>query len=337
MQLDDLLAATNSIPNYDDFFITGVENAKFQGNTHAILDFIVPGAGQFVLFNRPIFEAAGVPVPEPGMDMWGLAELARSVTDTDKKIFGFINAGNSILRTENNTRTWGNPDYGRDGDTRSWIVSADNKEFRYANNDLVKEYITTWLLPLVEEKVHPKPEDNLEGGIFNAGQAAMQQHHQGGPNRTKLRVAWAFNMSDYIVLPPGPDGRIGTSQETQNWYVGGLTKYPEQALHVLGFFTGREAGLFEILEAESGYSGRFSVWTDPAVLEYSPVYADGAELLNTIVEPGAFPWNLRWAEFNDAFTNLHRPLAEGEVPWDEQAPVLQRECDAVFAQPMLEK
>jgi ABC-type glycerol-3-phosphate transport system substrate-binding protein len=130
MHIDDLLAATDAVPNYDDFFIKGVENAKYEGNTHAIIDFIVPGAGQFVMFNHNIFDDAGVPYPEPGMDMWGLAELARSVTDRDKGIFGFQNCGDSILRTENNTRTWGNPDYGVDGDTRSWIVSADNKNFR---------------------------------------------------------------------------------------------------------------------------------------------------------------------------------------------------------------
>ena len=100
-----------------------------------------------------------------------------------------------------------------------------------------------------------------------------------------LRIGdnWDYKLEDYIVLPPGSEGRVGTCQESQNWYVGGQTKYPEECVRIMGFYTSREAGLFEILEAESGYSARYSVWTDPAVLEYSPCYGDGAELLNTIV------------------------------------------------------
>jgi len=340
LQLDDLLAATDAVPDYDDFFKPLVENIMWEGGTYAILDWAIPGSTTFV-YNRKHFEDAGVPIPsrEVGaLDVWEVQELVLSVANSDKGIFGLTIDHGRTFGNAQWSRCWGRPDYGPNGDTRGWIISADGKTFNFANNEFQKTWYNDWYLPLLEAKAIPKAEDQVEGGLFYGGLQAIQQWQVMSPRRTWLRVQgqWDYSLDDYFLMPHGPDGRIGTASQSQNWQVGGLTKYPEESLRLIGFYTSREAGLFEIFEAESGYTSRASVYTDPKVVEYSPNYQPTHDLLMTgNVEPSPTPWNLRWAEVADAFSNLYEPLREGRLSWDEQAPVIQEEIDKILEQPIL--
>lgn len=340
--IDDLLAADpNAVPGYpEDFYEAFIEFSKWEGKTYGIIDAMGPGYVTYV-YNRHIFEQMGVDRPPSevgGMTVWELQEMARKLTSTDKGIFGLTTVAVNESTVTTYSRCWGRPEYGPDGDTRGWIISPDGKTFNLENNEFLETWYKDWYLPLLNEGVLPKAEEQIEGGLFIGERQGIQQYHPGAPRRIKLGTEgkWEYFLEDYFMMPRGPDGRVGSAAEGQNWYVGGLTKYPLEALRVIGFFTAPEAGLFEILEAESGYTGRKSVFTNPKVVEYSPVYQDTHDWMVTgDFEAGATPWNLRFAESNDIFRNLWGPLLQGEVTWEVQAALIQEQQDAIFAEPMI--
>jgi hypothetical protein len=195
--------------------------------------------------------------------------------------------------------------------------------------------ITEWLQPLFAEKVHPTPEDEVTGGLFIAGKVAMLQAHQGQPMRTKAGVGdkWEFHTEDCMILPVGPEGRRGSSWECHNRCVYAKTKYPQEVLKLNDFLTSYDAGMIS-LGITGNRSGRRSVIADPKWQAEFPIYKAMNDVLDSgSVEPYPMPWNLRDVEANDTHNNMVRPMTDGAATWDAQAPLAQKEMQALFDLP----
>jgi ABC-type glycerol-3-phosphate transport system substrate-binding protein len=334
LALDDLLDA-GLVNDYEDFYEIGVENQKFEGKVYGLIDSVHVGPASTITWNRGLFEEAGLEPPNPDMTMMDLHDLARKVARPEEGIFGIQMALHTPGRFVNNTRAWGKPDYHAQGDTSTWITSVDGKEYNLLDNPGAKEILTTWLKPLLDEQIHPMPEDQVTGGLFIAGKVAMLQAHQGQPMRTRASVGdnWEFHTQDCMILPVGPEGRRGTSWECHNRCVYAKTKYPQEALQLNDYLTSYEAGMIS-LGITGNRSGRKSVISDPKWQADFPIYQAMDEVLTSgIVEPYPMPWNLRDVEATDTHKNLVNPMVDGQMPWETQAPTAQREMQSLFDLP----
>lgn len=330
LPLDDLLESTDAVPDYDDFYPISVENEKWEGKTYCLLESPCSAPNSTLVWNRSIFEEAGVAPPNPDMDIWDLFDLAQKVTNREKGIFGIELALTSTARIATMCRIWGKPDYGINGDTSTWLTSIDGKKFNFIDNQGAIEFYTKFLRPLIDSGAQPTEADQIQGGLFAAGKSAMYQGHQGHPVRLELSIGsnWDFHVEDAMNFPVGPDGRRGTAQEAQVKCIYSQTKYPEEALRVLGYITSHESGLAS-LEKTGNYSGRRSCYLEYA--ERYPHFTEWDELMvSDIVEPYPMPWNLRDVEVLDTFTNTFAPLIAATTDWGTQAPIVQAEIQKVF-------
>ena len=335
LALDDLLSSTDAVPDPDDFYEVGVENQKWEGKQYGLLEAVYGGASSVIVWNRNLFEEAGVEPPKPGMDIMDLQELARKVANPDKGIFGIQWDMGTPGRMTCILRSWGKPEYGRQGDTSSWLTGPDGKQFQFLDNPGAKAFFKDWLKPLIDERVHPGPKDNVEGGLFVAGRLAMGNGYQAHPLRFKKSVGdkWDFHTQDAIFIPKGPDGRQGTCQESHLKCVWANSKNPEAAFRFAAYATSREAGLIGIKES-GAFSGRKSVYRDPQFEAEYPIYKEFDQIMSSgIVEPYSIPWNLRDIEYSDQWTQLGASLRDGSKSWEESAPGLQGKIQDLFNLP----
>jgi ABC-type glycerol-3-phosphate transport system substrate-binding protein len=335
LALDDLISAGN-VNNFEDFYTIGVENQKFEGKIYGLIDSVHVGPASTITWNRGLFEKAGLEPPKPDMNIMDMRELARKVANPAEGIFGIQMALHTPGRFLNTVRAWGKPQYhAESGDISSWITDPEGKKYTLLDNPHAKELITEWLQPLFAEKVHPTPEDEVTGGLFIAGKVAMLQAHQGQPMRTKAGVGdkWEFHTEDCMILPVGPEGRRGSSWECHNRCVYAKTKYPQEVLKLNDFLTSYDAGMIS-LGITGNRSGRRSVIADPKWQAEFPIYKAMNDVLDSgSVEPYPMPWNLRDVEANDTHNNMVRPMTDGAATWDAQAPLAQKEMQALFDLP----
>ena len=334
LALDDLIDA-GLVNDFEDFYEIGVENQKFEGKIYGLNDSVHVGPASTITWNRGLFEQAGLEPPNPDMNLMDLRELARKVARPDEGIFGIQMALHTPGRFLNTVRAWGKPEYHAQGDTSSWTVSPDGKKYNFLDNPWAKELISSWLMPLYDERVHPTPEDQVSGGVFIAGKCAMLQAHQGQPMRTKAGVGenWEFHTEDCMILPVGPEGRRGSSWECHNRCVYAKTKYPQEVLQLNDYLTSYEAGMIS-LSITGNRSGRKSVIADPKWQEEFPIYKAMDEVLTSgTVEVYPMPWNLRDVEANDTHNNLVRPMVDGQEPFETQAPIAQQAMQSLFDLP----
>lgn len=333
LPLDDLLDSTDAVPDYDDFYQISVENEKWEGKTYVLLESPCSAPNSTLVWNRNIFAAAGVEPPTPDMDIWDLFEKAQQVTNKQKKLFGIELAATTPARFAALCRTWGKPEYGAKGDTSTWLASPDGKEFNFIDNPGAIEFCTKFMRPLLDAGAQPTQADQIQGGLFVAGQSAMYQGHQGHPTRLELSIGenWDFHPEDAMNFPVGPLGRQGTAQESQVKCIYSGTKHPEEALRVLGYILSKESGLVS-LEKTGNYSGRRSVYLEFA--DRYPHFRQWDELMMAgIVEPYPMPWNLRDLEVSDKYTNTMNPLLQATADWVSQAPVVQGEIQKIYDLP----
>lgn len=332
--IDDLLDA-GVVPDYDDFYEIGVENQKFEGKTYGLPDSAVLGPTTYITWNRGLLEKAGVQPPNADTDLWDLYDIATKVAKPEEGIFGVEMYLASPARLEVLSRCWGKPEYGRSGDTSTWLTSPDGKKFNYLDNVGVQEIFTKWYTPLVEARVQPKAEDQVDGGLFVAGKSAIYQGHQGHPQRFKSSVGdkWEYHTQDCLYLPPGPDGRVGSSWHTHMRCISGLTKQPEETMKLAAYLTSHEAQMIA-LKLTGNRGARKSVYGDPSWSEEFPHYKLHDEILRAgKVEPFCMPWNLRINEFEDIYAQLMDPLINASTPWAQHGPLVQKEVQQVFDLP----
>ena len=333
LALDELLETTDAVPDYGDFYPVSVENEKFEGKTFCLIESPCSAPNSTLEWNRNIFENAGIDPPNPEMDIWDLFELAQKVANKDEGIFGIELANSTPARLAALCRLWGKPEYGEQGDTSTWLASVDGRQFNFIDNPGAIEFYNKFYRPLVEAGAQPLAADQVQGGLFVAGKSAMYQGHQGHPLRHELAIGdkWEFHPEDAINFPHGPEGRWGTAQEAQVKCVYAKTPHPEEALRVLGYMTGYEAGL-EALAKSGNYSGRRSCYM--AIADKYPHFKQWDELMMSgIVEPYPMPWNFRDVEVLDVFRNSLDPLWSLTETWDRQAPIVQDEVQKIYDLP----
>jgi len=187
----------------------------------------------------------------------------------------------------------------------------------------------------VHDRVQPKDEDQVQGGLFVAGKLGIYQGHHGHPQRFKNSVGdkWDYHTQDCMYLPPGPDGRVCSSWHCHVRCVPGITEHPQETLELAAYLTSSEAQMIAL--TMTGNRGcRKSVYGDPSWHDEFPHYKQHDEILRAgSVEPFCLPWNLRLNEFDDTYGQLRAPLTNATKTWDEQGPMMQAEIQKIFDLP----
>jgi len=220
------------------------------------------------------------------------------------------------------------PEYGRDGDTRGWIVGADQKTFQWLGGLGAERWYKDIYRPMLDARAHPLQADQVEGGLFAAGKLTFTNAHAGDPRAHQLRIGdnWEYHPEDTLLCPVGPDGRQPQCHSSNMFMIGSQSKYPEEALRVVALVSGTEAGIWDIMRIGGTPVARHSVLSSEITLGINPALAiiDGLALAGT-VEPYPMPWNFRYKELLDIFRNTWEPLMSGTKSWEEQAPIVQEE------------
>ena len=169
--------------------------------------------------------------------------------------------------------------------------------------------------------------------IFLAGLQATHASTVGVLTRSQEQAGNRFEVGA-IALPPGSEGRQGTCFSGNHWMINSNSKAPAEAWEFAKLLTSKEAGIFNVLEANRQTNGRKSVWTDPEVNAVNPLYDFTDKAISEGVEPYPMPWNTRFAEANNLFQAEINLIWEGDETFAEYAGEIERKVQAVLDEPM---
>ncbi len=325
MEIDDMLAS-DPPEDYDDIYPSVMAGNSFDGKNFSFPSVSHPGGNIAVNFNVTMLEEKGLPLPQDGWTIADWTELAREAADPDAGIFGLgMDAMNALHYYSNVSRCFGPPD-----STDCWVMNQEGTQITFNNE--VHEEVVNWYADLTESRVAPRTADYIEesaGRIFVAGLNATHASTIGNAVTFISQIDGAFDI-DTLLLPIGPEGRQGTCYSGNQHMMNSATEHPEEAWELLKLFSGIEAGLIMILEADKTGNGHKAVWTDPDVNAKNKMFGIADRLMEAGLEPFPMPRNTRFTEANNIFLNEIDLIWEGEVTFAEQAPIIEEKVQAVL-------
>jgi len=323
--IDDLLASSPP-EDYDDIYPSVMAGNSLDGKNFSMPGVVHPGGNIAVNFNKTMLEEKGLPLPEEGWTFQEWTELAKAAADPDAGIFGLNFDGmNSFHYYSNTSRSWGAPD-SIDG----WVMDAEGTTLTF--NTPTHQEIGAWYLDLLESKVAARKGDYIEnapGNLFLAGLAATHASTVGNVTNYMNQIDGKFEM-DAVPLPVGAEGRQGTCYSGNQHMISSNTEHPEEAWELLKLISSGEAGVMMVLEGKLQPNGHKSAWTDEKVNEVNRMFGITDKLLTAGIEPFTMPKNTRFTEANDIFRNEIDLIWEGDVSWEEHAPVIVEKVQAVL-------
>lgn len=327
LEIDDFLAS-DPPADFDDIYPSVMAGNSLNGKNFSIPGVVHPGGNIAVNFNKTMLEEKGLPLPQEGWTFQEWTELAKAAADPDAGIFGLgFDGMNSFHYYSNTSRSWGSPD-SRD----SWVMNEDGTALTF--NTPLHEELGTWYLDLLDSKVSPRKIDYIEesaGRLFIAGLSATHASIVGNVTTFIDQIDGAFEM-DAVPLPVGSEGRQGTCYSGNQHMISAITEHPEEAWELLKLYSSGEAGVLMVLEGKLQPNGHKSAWTDAQVNEINRMFGITDKLLEAGIEPFPMPKNTRFTEANDVFRNEIDLIWEGDVTWQEHAPVIVEKVQAVLDQ-----
>jgi multiple sugar transport system substrate-binding protein len=325
MELDDMFSA-DPLPDMDDIYPGIMASNSLDGKNFSVPGVVHPGGNIAVNFNKTILEEKGLPFPQVGWTMQDWEDLARAAADPDNGIFGLgFDGMNSFHYYSNTSRSFGDP-----ATKESWVLNEEGTEFLYDRP--IHGEISNWYVSLLNDKVAPRKADYIEnsaGNIFVAGLSATHASIVGNVATFLNRIEDRFEM-DAVPLPVGPQGRQGTCYSGNQHMISSKTAHPEEAYDLLKLFSSGEAGVLMVLEGKLQPNGHKSAWTNPQVNEVNHMYGITDALLSAGVEPFPMPKNTRFSEASAVFLNEVDLIWEGDVTWEEHAPVIVQRVNEVL-------
>jgi multiple sugar transport system substrate-binding protein len=321
--LEDYIAS-DPPEDFEDFFPLWMEVNKFEGVQYQLPESAKPGPVASIIYNKQILEEAGLDEPTEDWTWLDLFEMARKATNVDEGIFGvsYRFFQNDIHSVSNVARYFEEDD---PSDTSGSLIVDEGTRFRL-DTPAIQEAMR-YTLSLMEERVFPKPGDDVEGGLFAAGKLAFQLGQVAEEYSSNLaRVGGRFEIG-HLPPPKGPKGAWGTVNVGNQWMINSASNVKDAAWEVLKTFTGKEAAIEQGILGDE--PGRRSGWVDPRVVEATPMLSRVVSLMDNYLEDFPMPSNLRYVEANSVFVNEFALVLEGEVTLDEYAPTIVEQVQAI--------
>ena len=322
LPIDDLLAAS-APEDWDDIYPSVIAGNQLDGKNFSVPGVVHPGGNIAVNYNKTLLAEKGLPEPQAGWTFNDWTELAKAAADPDKGIFGLgVDSMNAFHYYSNVARSWGAPD-----STDGWIMDQDGTKLQF-NTDLHRE-LGAWYLDLLDSKVAPRKADVIEGGLFVAGLTATHASIVGQVTAFLTQVGDKFEM-DAVLLPVGAEGRQGTCYSGNMHMINANSAHPEESWELLKLYSSGEAGVSMVLDGKLQPNGHKSAWTHPDVVKVNRMFGIADGLLTAGIEKFPMPKNTRFTEANTVFQNEIDLIWEGNVSWEEQAPVIEEKVQAVL-------
>ena len=290
-QLLDITDRVDALPYADDLIPAHSELGTYLGRKYAV-PFLIEGS--FIIYNKGLFEAAGLD-PEAPPSTWDeLLEAARAITAIDDNTYGYYFAG---ACAGCNAFTYLPFIWASGGD----VLSDDYSEATIASDPIVREALEYYRL-MWEEGLIPESASIDDGGsfvsAFGTGTIGMAGTGAFGINvyrndHPELELG-AFHI-------PGKDGGAASFGGGDVIAIGSGTQYPEQAWAFLEWMMSDETQL-ELYAARNRTTVRVSMLEN----EYSkddPLVLTAASSLAV----GKSPYTL---VYNDLFNDPNGPWLE---------------------------
>lgn len=318
MPVDDLIKAND--PGMDDFFSAAIAGSGFEGKLYGLPYLMHPGNPALIVYNQDLLEQKGIKPPTDDWAVEDFVEIAMALTNRDNKIFGTNYFPSNYYDFCSLARTWG-------GD----IMADDNKKFTFATDPKSVE-AAQWAVDLrVKHKATPDRAER-EGLQFPAGQLATTTAGTYSVLGLGKTVGDKFKW-DAVLFPKGPTGIRGYQGFVETFSIYAKSKQPEKAFDLLATLTSKEAGIWAVVKNSYQPSGRKSVWAADEVNAIHSIFRRALEWMSTT--PGAFPipYNLRFSELQDKWSNTAQPLFYGEVDFNDGMQKVQQACQEIMDLP----
>jgi multiple sugar transport system substrate-binding protein len=325
MELDEMFAA-DPLPDLDDIYPSVLAGNMLDGKNFSIPGVVHPGGNIALNFNKTMLEEKGLPLPEAGWTFQDWDNLVRAAADPNNGVFGLGFEGmNSFHYYSNISRSFGDP-ASRDG----WVMNEDGTALLY--DQPLHGEVAAWYGGLLNDKVAPRKADYIEessANIFVAGMTATQASNVGQVAAFITQIDNRFEV-DAVPLPIGNDGRLGTCYSGNQHMIDARSANPEQAYELLKLFSSIEAGVMMVVDGRIPPNAHKSVWLNDEVNGVNPIYRVMDEVLTAGIEPFPMPKNTRFSEANTVFLNEIDLIWEGDVTWEEHAPVIVQRVNEVL-------
>ncbi len=332
--LDDIVKADGfDLKVFFPWLLKG--HCVYGGKTYALPGEPNPGQGSCMYINTDMYTAKGLTVPETDAK-WTyeqFREICLKLTDSSKKVFAY-NEGWSPQSMACFAGSWGGL-LTSGGEHRGL-----GEKFTFTTDPKMVEGFKFYLNLRIKDHVMPLATELMEGGTMKMWLSqvlVIRTGNMGDLQGIDKTIAGAYKWKP-VMSPLGVAGGMrGSGNNTVQWQMGMSTKYPEQAWGLLKLLTSVECSTWNTLNTGKQPGGRIASWQDPEITklpitgEMFKVYGDW--MAKGTVEMQAGPANLRINEFNDMWTQDGQPLHEGLKSWDEQAPIIQKKGEEIFAKP----
>ncbi|HUV95239.1 MAG TPA: extracellular solute-binding protein [Anaerolineae bacterium] len=304
----------------------GIIDAYRHHSKHAGLPFIGHAGENVLLYNKRLFDQAGVPYPSADWTLDDLREAALALTkdqDGDGKTDQFGYAIRYALPAAYPAlHLFGATLFSQDGrrclvGDRSGIASL-----QWAYDQIHRH------------RLAPTPAQVERGPLemLRTGRLAMVRH----AFASLVHLAPVANEEGEIgaaLIPKHPStGKLGTLASGMAYCITQRTEQASEAFQWAKFMSSREMGVQMFLGGYGDPGCRLASWKDPRILQLYPICGQIADAANA-AEAERLPGNLRVAECFDVWNNEMAALLSGEVTPNDWAAKVAKDIEQVLALP----
>jgi multiple sugar transport system substrate-binding protein len=308
--LEDLTPYIEESGVADQWFASAARRAVYQDRYYGVPRDAVSG---FIVYNKDIFDAAGVAYPEDGWTMADYREKANALTNIENDTYGSggIEGGEGCM-------LWSPFSFNLGGD----ITSLDGRTVAGYMDTPASIDAMRWCLEIVTEDKVASPADMAEqfGEVtFMSGKVGMQSVSDW--EIPALEEQATFNWG--VVAPPrfNEDSEVIPWADSYVYYMGSGSDHKDEAWQLLEWLSGPEA---QKMAAEAG------VWTPngPAIWEELGWDTDPIKSVsyNQLINSELTPNYLRSQFFFDCVAG---PITDTRVRWIEGG---ERDLDTMMAE-----
>ena len=290
-QLLDITDLVSELPYADDLIPAHAELGTYEGRNYAV-PFAIEGS--FIIYNKDLFEMAGLDPESPPTTWDELLEAARAITAIDDDTYGYYFAG---ACSGCNAFTYLPFIWASGGD----VLSDDYSEATITTDPIVREalelYRTMWEEGLIPESASIDDGSSFVSA-FGTGTIGMAGTGAFGIN-TYRNDHPELNLGAFHI--PGKDGGAASFGGGDVIAIGSGTQYPEEAWEFIEWMMSEETQL-DIYAANNRTTVRVSLLEN----EYSA--DDGLVLIAaSALAVGQSPYSL---VYNDLFNDPNGPWLE---------------------------
>lgn len=319
--LDDYVKADAT--DMGDFFSGAVDGCKLDGKLYALPYTINTGNTNIFIYNKDLLSSKGVAAPTDDWTINDFVKAATAITQPDKHVYGTNYITTNYYDFSTNARSFG-------GD----LLSEDGKKFTFAT-DPKSVQAAQWQVDL-RTKVHaatPRADVASDEGVpFAAGQIGFYATGTYTVESVGKTIGNKFKW-DVVLGPKGPGGLRGYEMFVSMYSVAHQTKQTDEAVGLLKAETSKATGK---LSFSMGLPpARASIWLSPEAKKQNSIYGRAAAWLTDGKDKGPFPmpYNLRFSELQDKWSNVSPALFYGEVSFEKGLQTIQQACAAIVDEP----